>query len=103
MGNSRSSDREAIADIDAANRFLEESFLPEFNSRFSVKAPLPEDGHHRLCETVSGDTATPFVPQGRATQRGLVLAVGQGYDQGPRLACARLAKRPPFLVQAPPR
>jgi transposase len=44
--------REAIADIDAANRFLEESFLPEFNARFSVKASLPEDGHHRLCDTV---------------------------------------------------
>lgn len=44
--------RAAIADIDAANRFLEESFLPEFNARFSVKASLPEDGHHRLSDTV---------------------------------------------------
>ena len=44
--------RAAIADIDAANRFLEESFLPEFNARFSVKASLPEDGHHRPCDTV---------------------------------------------------
>ena len=43
--------RAAIGDIDAANRFLEESFLPEFNARFAVKAASPEDGHHRLCDT----------------------------------------------------
>ncbi len=44
--------RAAIADIDTANQFLEESFLPEFNARFMVKAASPEDGHHRLCDTV---------------------------------------------------
>jgi hypothetical protein len=44
--------RAAIADIGAANRFLEESFLPEFNARFAVKAMSPEDGHHRLRDTV---------------------------------------------------
>lgn len=43
--------RAGIADIDAANRFLEESFLPEFNARFAVKAGALEDGHHRLCDT----------------------------------------------------
>jgi len=44
--------RAAIADIDAANRFLEESFLPEFNARFAVKSASPDDGHHRLNATV---------------------------------------------------
>jgi transposase len=44
--------RAAIADIDAANRFLEESFLPEFNARFAVKSASSEDGHHRLSDTV---------------------------------------------------
>jgi transposase len=44
--------RAAIADIDAANRFLEETFLPEFNARFAVKASSPEDGHHRLGDGV---------------------------------------------------
>jgi len=44
--------RGAISDIDAANRFLEEKFLPEFNARFSVNASLPEDGHHRLSDSV---------------------------------------------------
>ena len=40
--------RAAIADVDAANRFLEETFLPEFNARFAVKAARPQDGHRRL-------------------------------------------------------
>jgi hypothetical protein len=40
--------RAAISDLDAANRFLDESFLPEFNARFGVKALKPEDGHHSL-------------------------------------------------------
>jgi hypothetical protein len=44
--------RAAIADIDTANRFLEETFLPEFNARFAVKAASPDDGHHPLGDGV---------------------------------------------------
>ena len=31
----------------AANRFLEDAFLPDFNARFAVEAAQPEDGHRR--------------------------------------------------------
>jgi transposase-like protein len=40
--------RAGIAELDAANRFLDEVFLPEFNIRFGVKALLPHDGHRPL-------------------------------------------------------
>lgn len=37
--------RATILDLDAANRFLEDVFLPEFNVRFGVTARPPEDSH----------------------------------------------------------
>lgn len=40
--------RAKIAELDAANRFLDDVFLPEFNSRFGVPALLPDDGHRPL-------------------------------------------------------
>ena len=40
--------RAGIADLDEANRFLEEEFLPELNARFGVPAGQPEDAHRPL-------------------------------------------------------
>jgi hypothetical protein len=40
--------RAGIAELDAANKFLDDVFLPEFNIRFGVKALLPDDGHRPL-------------------------------------------------------
>jgi len=40
--------RTGIAELDAANKYLEEVFLPEFNIRFGVKPLLPHDGHRPL-------------------------------------------------------
>ena len=42
--------RAAIADLDEANRFLEEKFLPELNARFGVPATQPEDAHRPLTD-----------------------------------------------------
>lgn len=40
--------RAGIADLDAANRFLEERFLPEFNARFSVRATKRSNWHRAV-------------------------------------------------------
>jgi hypothetical protein len=40
--------RAKIADLAAANRFLDDVFLPEFNARFKVIAAQPEDAHRPL-------------------------------------------------------
>ena len=40
--------RAEIADLDVANRFLEEKFLPEFNARFSVRATKRSNWHRAL-------------------------------------------------------
>jgi hypothetical protein len=40
--------RAEIADLDAANQFLEEKFLPEFNARFSVRATKRSNWHRAL-------------------------------------------------------
>ena len=40
--------RAKIADLAAANRFLEEVFLPELNARFGVTAAQPDDMHRPL-------------------------------------------------------
>jgi len=40
--------RAKIADLAAANRFLEDVFLPELNARFKVTATQPEDAHRPL-------------------------------------------------------
>ena len=37
-----------ISDLEEANRFLEERFLPEFNARFTVAAQEKSDVHRRL-------------------------------------------------------
>jgi transposase len=37
--------RAQIADLDAANRFLKEEFLPDLNARFGVSAVQPQDAH----------------------------------------------------------
>ena len=37
-----------ISDLDEANRFLEEVFLPEFNGRFTMAAQSKSDVHRRL-------------------------------------------------------
>lgn len=42
--------RAEIADLDGANRCLEEEFLPDLNTRFSVSATQPEDSHRALPE-----------------------------------------------------
>ena len=44
--------RAGIAELDAANVFLEEVFLPEFNARFGVRATQPEDAHRALPDGV---------------------------------------------------
>ena len=40
--------RAEIADLEAANRFLDDEFLPEFNARFGVSAVGAEDWHRPL-------------------------------------------------------
>jgi Helix-turn-helix domain len=40
--------RAGIAELDAANTFLNDVFLPKFNIRFGVKALLADDGHRPL-------------------------------------------------------
>ncbi len=42
--------REKIADLESANRFLEEQFLKPFNARFTVAATHPEDAHRPLAD-----------------------------------------------------
>jgi hypothetical protein len=42
--------RVKINDLDVANRFLDDVFLPEFNSRFAVKPTQPEDAHRALAD-----------------------------------------------------
>ena len=44
--------RAKIADLDAANRYLEEQFLPEFNAQFAVQAAQPVNGHCLLAEGI---------------------------------------------------
>lgn len=44
--------RKKISDIQEANRYLEEEFLPAFNSQFSVKPTHSKDGHRRLSKHV---------------------------------------------------
>jgi hypothetical protein len=44
--------RARIADLEAANRFLEEGFLAELNARFGVQAVQPADGHRPLVEGI---------------------------------------------------
>jgi hypothetical protein len=44
--------RAGIADLDEANRYLEEEFLPELNARFGVPAGQPEDAHRPLADGV---------------------------------------------------
>lgn len=44
--------RAGINDLESANRFLQESFLPEFNQRFRKPAEQPVDGHRPLLATV---------------------------------------------------
>jgi transposase len=40
--------RAKISDLDSANRFLQEKFLPAFNRRFAKKAAKPGDLHRRV-------------------------------------------------------
>lgn len=42
--------RAKISELDAANRFLAEQFLPEFNARFKVQAVQSADGHRLLAD-----------------------------------------------------
>jgi hypothetical protein len=42
--------RAKIDNLDAANRFLDDVFLPEFNTHFEVKPTQPEDSHRALPE-----------------------------------------------------
>jgi transposase len=44
--------RAKIADLDAANRFLEEKFLPKLNARLSVLAMQSQDAHRPLAADV---------------------------------------------------
>lgn len=43
-----------ISDIDAANKFLEEYYIPKYNAKFGCEASCKEDGHrelvHKDCE-----------------------------------------------------
>jgi Helix-turn-helix domain len=43
--------RAKIADLAAANRFLQDMFLPELNARFKVTASQPEDAHRPLSDS----------------------------------------------------
>jgi hypothetical protein len=43
--------RAKISDLEAANRFLDEEFLAEFNARFAVAAVGSEDWHRPLADT----------------------------------------------------
>jgi transposase len=43
--------RANISDLDSANRFLEDDFLPEFNAHFAVSAVEAEDWHRPLSAT----------------------------------------------------
>jgi hypothetical protein len=44
--------RAKIDNLEAANRFLNDGFLSEFNARFQVAAAQPEDGHHPLSDSI---------------------------------------------------
>lgn len=44
--------RKMISDVQEANRYLEEEFLPEFNVKFSVKPTHSKNGHRRLSKHV---------------------------------------------------
>ena len=44
-----------IADLDSANRFLEEKFLPEMNERFTVTAKRTANVHRRMPRTLKLD------------------------------------------------
>jgi hypothetical protein len=46
-----------IDDLDSANRFLEEKFLPEMNERFTVTATRTANMHRRLPRTLKLDDA----------------------------------------------
>lgn len=48
--------RAAAASLEEANQYLEESFLPEWNERFTVKAANETDAHRPVGETLNLDS-----------------------------------------------
>lgn len=52
-----------ISDLAAANRYLEETFLPELNERFTVAAKQPADLHRRVPRSVNLDRVLSFQEQ----------------------------------------
>lgn len=56
-----------ISDVNEANRYLEEKFVPEFNARFAVSALKKADMHRRLSVRESKKLDSIFSKQSRRT------------------------------------